>query len=43
MQHVNSLVFGMWDLLIVLPPEIEPGPPVVGAWSLSCWTPMEVL
>ena len=30
----------MWDL--VPGPGIEPGAPVLGAWSLSLWTTMEV-
>ena len=30
----------MWAL--VPGPEIEPGPPVLGAWSLSHWTTREV-
>ena len=36
--YLATLGFGccMWDL--VLWTEIEPGPPAVGAWSLSHWT-----
>ena len=45
--HVGSLVAacrsfscGMWD--IVPSPEIKPGPPELGVWSLSHWTTSEV-
>ena len=35
-----TLSWGMWDT--VPQPEIEPRPPVFGAWSLSHWTTREV-
>ena len=35
-----GLSCGMWDL--VPWPGIEPGPPALGAWSLSLWTTREV-
>ena len=37
---MRTLSCGMWDL--VPWPEIEPGPPALGAWSLSHWTTREV-
>lgn len=33
-------IYFMWDL--VNSPEMEPGAPAWGAWSLSCWTTREV-
>ena len=37
---MQALSCGMWDL--VLPPGIDPGPPALGAWSLSHWTTREI-
>ena len=37
---MQTLRYGMGDL--VPWPEIEPGPPTLGAWSLSNWTTREV-
>ena len=50
LPHAGSLIFiaacwifscGMWDL--VSRPRIEPGPPALGAQSLSYWATREVL
>ena len=38
---MQTLSWGMWDL--IPRPGMEPGPPVLGAWSLSHWTTREVL
>ena len=38
---VPGLCCGMWDQVPL--PGIEPRPPALGVWSLSHWTPREIL
>ena len=37
---MGTLGYSLWDL--ISRPEIEPGPPALGVWSLSHWTTKEV-
>ena len=40
LRHVDSVAACMWDL--VPQPGLEPGPPALGAWSITHWTTREV-